>query len=680
MIDRATISRIIDATNIVDVVSDFVTLRKAGTNYKGLCPFHDEKTPSFVVSPSKGFCKCFSCGKGGNAIHFIMEHEQLTYPDALRWLAKKYNIEIQERELTDEEKQAQSERDSMFVLNEWARDYFQRTMFDHPDGQAIGLAYFRSRGFRDDIIKKFQLGFCLPQKDTMTREALHQKFRPEYLEKTGLCYKRESGELKDRYSGRVIFPIHTLSGKVIAFGGRILQTNSKTAKYVNSPESTIYHKSNELYGLYFAKQAIVKQNCCFLVEGYTDVISMHQSGIENVVASSGTALTPGQIRLIHRFTENVTVLYDGDLAGIKASLRGIDMLLEEGLNVKVLLLPDGDDPDSFARKHNAEEYIAFINQHQVDFIRFKTNLLLKDCDNDPIKKAGLITNIVKSISVIPDAIIRSVYIKECSQLMEVEESILSEEVVRLKKKEKEEKNKEATRKNYNQKNEEQEKKSENIEVEKNLSSDIKEENTALLPEINKIVPTEKRQEEQTRLTEEHILIKAIVRYGEKPIATIEDEDGNERIISVIEYIAADLEVDGISFEYPIYQKIYQEAKANIHEPRFTAANFFLYHPDEQISILASQLISDRYQLSRYHSKGQKILSDEERLTELIPHLLIEFKLSIVKRRQREILLALKQPEIMNDEKRCMELMKQTKEMKEIERQLLSQLSERVITF
>lgn len=363
MIDQATIDRILDAAQIVEVVSDFVTLRKRGVNYVGLCPFHNEKTPSFSVSPSKGLCKCFSCGKGGNAVHFIMEHEQMSYPEALRYLAKKYNIEIKERELTNEEKEVQSNRESMFIVNNFARDYFQNILKNHIDGRSIGLAYFRQRGFRDDIIDKFQLGFSTEGRDALAQEALRKGFKQEFLVKTGLCYETDDHKLRDRFWGRVMFPVHTLSGKVVAFGGRVLSTeNKKLAKYVNSPESEIYHKSNELYGIYFAKQAIVKQDRCFLVEGYTDVISMHQSGVENVVASSGTSLTPGQIRLIHRFTNNITVLYDGDMAGIKASIRGIDMLLEEGMNIKVCLLPDGDDPDSFARKHNATEFQNFIQE------------------------------------------------------------------------------------------------------------------------------------------------------------------------------------------------------------------------------------------------------------------------------------------------------------------------------
>ena len=437
MIDRETVQRIMDSANIVDVVSEFVTLKRAGVNYRGLCPFHDEKTPSFYVSPARGICKCFSCGKGGNVVHFLMEHEQFTYPEALRWLANKYNIEIRETEQTEEERQAENVRESMFVLNEWAAKYFQNILHNHADGVAIGMTYFRSRGFRDDTIKTFGLGFCPKERTALSEAARSQGFKDEYLEKTGLCYKRDDGKMIDRFSGRVIFPVHTVSGKTVAFGGRVLKTDEKTAKYVNSPESEIYNKRNELYGLYIAKHSIVKEDRCFLVEGYTDVISMHQSGVKNVVASSGTSLTPGQIKLIHRFTNNITVLYDGDAAGIKASLRGIDMLLSEGLNVKVVLLPDGDDPDSFARKHNAKEFQKYINSHQSDFISFKTELLMNESSDDPVGRAALVDNIVKSISVIPDKILCSMYVKECSRKMNVDESLLIDAVARLKREQKE---------------------------------------------------------------------------------------------------------------------------------------------------------------------------------------------------------------------------------------------------
>ena len=419
MIDQPTIDRIHEAARIEEVVGDYVTLRRRGVNMLGLCPFHNEKTPSFTVSPAKGIFKCFGCGKGGNSVHFIMEHEQISYVDALKYLAKKYHIEVKERDLSPEEMQANNDRESMFLVNDFAQKYFTNTLHHHVEGKAVGLSYFHERCFRDDIIQKFQLGYCLEERDAFTKEALKSGYNKDFLVKTGLTIEytnSENGEKvppvggfrgADRFRGRVMFPVHSLSGKVLAFGGRVLKKDEKTAKYVNSPESEIYHKSNELYGIFFAKQAIVKHDRCYLVEGYTDVISMHQSGIENVVASSGTSLTPGQIRLIHRFTENVTVIYDGDSAGIKASIRGIDMLLEEGLNIKVLLLPDGDDPDSFARKHNASDFIEFVNQNSTDFIRFKTNLLLEDAGNDPIKRAGLIQDLVKSIAIIPNQIIRA---------------------------------------------------------------------------------------------------------------------------------------------------------------------------------------------------------------------------------------------------------------------------------
>ena len=407
MIDRETIQKIMDASNIVDVVSEFVTLRRAGVNYRGLCPFHDEKTPSFYVSPARGICKCFSCGKGGNVVHFLMEHEQITYPEALRWLARKYHIEIREKEMTDEEREAENVRESMFVLNDWAAKYFQDVLHNSPDGVAIGMQYFRSRGFRDDTIHEFGLGYCPRERNSLADAALAKGFKEEFILKTGLCYKRDDGRLVDRFSGRVIFPVHTVGGRVVAFGGRVLKTDKETAKYVNSPESEIYNKRSELYGIFVAKREIQKEDRCFLVEGYTDVISMHQSGVKNVVASSGTSLTPGQIRMIRRFTNNITVLYDGDRAGIKASIRGIDMLLAEGMNVKVLLLPDGDDPDSFARKHNAKEYREYIDSHQTDFIRFKTRLFMEDSADDPVSRASLIDNMVTSIALIPDKILRS---------------------------------------------------------------------------------------------------------------------------------------------------------------------------------------------------------------------------------------------------------------------------------
>ena len=433
MIDRATIDKILDAAQITEVVSEFVTLKKKGVNYVGLCPFHDDKTPSFYVSPAKGLCKCFACGKGGNAVHFIMEHEQMSYPEALRWLAKKYHIEIKERELTNEEKEAQTIRESLFVVNEFARDYFKNILHNHIDGKSIGMQYFRQRGIRDDIVEKFQLGYSTSSNDGFAKEALRKGYKKEYLIKTGLCYEKEDGSIRDRFWGRVIFPWFNISGKILGFGGRVLDSRTKgvSQKYINSPESDIFSKRKELYGIYQAKAAIVKSDCVYMVEGYTDVIAMHQCGLSNVVANSGTALSEEQIRLLHRFTSNITLLYDGDEAGVKASIRGIDMLLSEGMNVKVLLLPDGDDPDSFSRKHNATEFQQYIQDHEENFIRFKTNLLLKETQKDPIKRAGLIADMAKSIGLIPNEIIRYECLKECASILNIDEQILQNEIKKV---------------------------------------------------------------------------------------------------------------------------------------------------------------------------------------------------------------------------------------------------------
>lgn len=659
MIDQATIDRILDAAQIVDVVSEFVTLRRVGVNYKGLCPFHNEKTPSFVVSPAKGLCKCFSCGKGGNVVHFIMEHEQLSYYDALRLLAKKYNIEIKERELTDKEKQVQSLRESLFIVNNFAAEYFQNILYNHIDGKSIGMGYFRQRGFRDDIIKKFQLGYSIDNRDALAQEAIRKGYKKEYLTKTGLCYGTDDGRIHDRFWGRVIFPVHTLSGKVVAFGGRVLKTDSKTAKYVNSPESEIYHKSNELYGIYYAKQAIVKQDRCFLVEGYTDVISMHQSGIENVVASSGTSLTAGQIRLIHRFTNNITVLYDGDRAGIKASIRGIDMLLEEGMNIKVVLLPDGDDPDSFARKHNATEYQAYIESHQVDFIRFKINLLLEEAGKDPIKRAELITDIVRSISVIPEAIIRTVYIKECSQLLQVDEKLLIAEVAKLKGQQTE---KEAIKLNTSQAPG-----SPKESLNRGNHTDT----------YNTYIPQEGKEKTEFYL-KERLIMQILIRYGEKVMCHITDKSSNNIPITVIEYIINDLKQDELSFHNPLHRTILSEAEVHIHDTNFTAERYFLAHPSQEVSKLAAELASDRYQLSKYHSKAQHVTTDEERLYELVPHLMIDFKSTIIKEELKHILQTLQNPENVKDETKYINMMKRYKELCLVQSEMAKYQGDRVI--
>ena len=665
MIDQATIDRILDAAQIVEVVSDFVTLRKRGVNYVGLCPFHNEKTPSFSVSPSKGLCKCFSCGKGGNAVHFIMEHEQMSYPEALRYLAKKYNIEIKERELTNEEKEVQSNRESMFIVNTFARDYFQNILKNHVDGRSIGLAYFRQRGFRDDIIDKFQLGFSTEGRDALAQEALRKGFKQEFLVKTGLCYETDDHKLRDRFWGRVMFPVHTLSGKVVAFGGRVLSTeNKKLAKYVNSPESEIYHKSNELYGIYFAKQAIVKQDRCFLVEGYTDVISMHQSGVENVVASSGTSLTPGQIRLIHRFTNNITVLYDGDMAGIKASIRGIDMLLEEGMNIKVCLLPDGDDPDSFARKHNATEFQNFIQEHETDFIRFKAQLLMEDAGKDPMKRAELINDIVRSIAVIPEAIVRDVYIKECGQLLRIEDKLLVSEVAKRRELQAEKGNKPIASNNAPT--------PQPGEMPPPFPPEEMEADT-----YQSFIPQEGK-EGQEFYKYERLIIQMIVRYGEKVMCNLTDEEGNEVPVTVVEYVINDLKEDELAFHNPLHRRILSEASEHIHDQEFASERFFVAHPDPKISTIATELASDRYQLSKYHSKTQKLVTDEERLYEMVPMLMINFKNAIVAEELKHIMYALQDPSIANDNAQCDAVMQRYKEMKEIQNLMAKRLGDRVV--
>lgn len=676
MIDQATIDRILDAAQIVDVVSEFVTLRKRGVNYVGLCPFHNEKTPSFSVSPSKGVCKCFSCGKGGNVVHFIMEHEQMNYYEALKYLAKKYNIEVQERELTNEEKQAQSVRESLFIVNNFANDYFQNILRNHIDGQNIGLAYFRQRGFRDDIISKFQLGYCTDSHDALATEAMQKGYKKEYLIKTGLCYETDDHRLRDRFWGRVIFPVHTLSGKVVAFGGRVLssQTKKVTMKYVNSPESEIYHKSNELYGIYFAKQAIVKQDRCYLVEGYTDVISMHQSGVENVVSSSGTALTPGQIRLIHRFTNNLTLLYDGDMAGIKASLRGIDMLLEEGLNIKICLLPDGEDPDSFARKHNSDEFKAFFDKNETDFIRFKTNLLIKEAENDPIKKAALITDIVHSISVIPEAIVRDVYIKECSQQLRIEEKILVAEVAKIREIQAQKKNRPIVSTSSSQSeltNTQGASSAEGAAVENEASR-----SNGDLP-YHSLIPQEGKEGQEFYRYERYIL-QAVVRYGEQVMCSVTDENSQETSITVIEYVINDLKEDGLHFHNPLHRQILTEAMQHLHDKNFKAERYFLTHPNPQISKLCVDLVNVRYQLSKYHSKMQRIITDEERLVELVPTLVINFKYAIVTEELKHVLLALQNPQLMSNEEQCNSLMKRYKELKEVQNLMAKHLGDRVV--
>lgn len=689
MIDRQTVDRILDAANIVDVVSDFVTLRRAGANLKGLCPFHDDRTPSFMVSPSKNICKCFACGKGGTPVHFIMEHEQMTYPEALRYLAKKYNIEIKEREQTDEEKAEQSERESLFIVNEWANEWFQSQMNDTVDGRAVGLAYFRQRGFRDDIIKKFQLGFCPDKYDAQWQAAKAEGFNEEYILKTGLCIRNEQGKTYDRFRNRVIFPIHSISGKVVGFGGRVLDSRTKgvSIKYQNSPESSIYNKRRELYGLFEAKQAIVRQELCYLVEGYTDVMAMHQMGVENVVASSGTALTSEQIRAIHRFTENIVVIYDGDAAGIKASQRGIDMLLAEGMSVRLLLLPDGDDPDSFARKHSAEEYQQYLKDHQVDFIRFKTDLLLNEAHGDPIKLSRLVNNIVDSVAVIPDEITRTFYIKETSQMLAVEERIITSAVARVRKRQQEERQKEREREaraqgqagsqlqqSTPQQPQPQGDTALTPEDEAIIAGVIPDTNAsegaqqeAEAPTIN--IKSARRDSEKAILQTEALVVQMIVRYGELLMGEFEDNDGQMQKVSVAEFISLALEQDDLTLHDERHRQILAEALEHIGEEGFRCNRYFENHPDLRIAELATELAHDPETLSKIHEKSIPVKPEEERLMELVPHVITDYKLAIVDDELHSLMQQLCSKEVLESKELSGQLMQRYQELKQVQGEL-----------
>ena len=701
MIDQPTIDRILDAANIVDVVSEFVTLRKRGVNYVGLCPFHDDKSPSFYVSPAKNICKCFACGEGGTAVHFIMKHEQIGYFDALRFLAKKYNIEIAERELSDEEKRVRSDRESMFIVNAWAQQYFSQMLHEHVEGKTVGMRYFIERGFREDTIRKFQLGYSLDQRDALYQQALRKGYKKEYLEKTGLVIAYENGNVNDRFRGRVIFPVHSLSGKVVAFGGRVLKKDEKTAKYVNSPESPIYHKSNELYGIYFAKQAIVKADRCYLVEGYTDVISMHQSGVENVVASSGTALTHGQIRLIHRFTNNITVLYDGDAAGIKAAIRGIDLLLDEGMNVKVVLLPDGEDPDSFARSHSATEFTEFIRQHETDFIRFKTKLLLADAGNDPVKRAALIGDIIRTIAIVPDDITRTIYIRECSAMMEIDEQVVLNQVNKQRLSKNEQKpsvpvtNRSTTEilpPDYSISGPSGQMQEAPVATAEPVSDQLPpdfppppEEEFSGSNEMPEIPPSAPVEETQVMTRQrspyeafEIALLRYVVRYGERVLYDYVDEETKERIVMrVAEFIRDDLERDDLSFYTPIFKQMLDEAANRCGEETFIAHRYFLSHPDPLVSLVAANLMSEKYQLSKYHFKFREVEQEEDKLDQLVVRDLFAFKEAYIMRQLKEKQEQLKQLSSADPEQ-IMTVMKEIAQLNEIKKALSKELGERII--
>lgn len=662
MIDHATIERIKDAANIVEVVSEFVTLRKSGSNYKGLCPFHDEKTPSFYVSPARGTCHCFGCGKGGNPVGFIMEHEQMTYPEALRWLARKYHIEIKERELSDNEKREQSERESMFIVNEWAASYFQHLMHDTADGVAIGMQYFRSRGFRDDIVSKFQLGFDSTDRRALAQEALRKGYKEDFLLKTGICYKNDRGELIDRYAGRVIFPWIGISGKVVGFGGRLLDSRTKgvNQKYVNSPDSEIYHKDRELYGIYQAKKAIAKEDRVYMVEGYTDVISMHQCGIENVVANSGTALSVHQIHILHRFTSNITLLYDGDAAGIHAALRGTDMLLSEGMNLKVLLLPDGDDPDSFARKHSAEDFRKYIEEHQTDFIEFKTDLLLRN-ERDPLKRSEAINSVVRSISFVTNPILRDTYLHDCSVRMGINEATLIN-----------------TLNNFIRSNREE-----------TASSLNNSQSTQTATQNSKLKIQNSPSPLQQASKVEQMLVELIVRNGDTIIYNnVETEDGTTVNLNVAQYIAYNLGVDGLKFANPLYSRILDEAVNHAGDENFCAEQFFLHHSDIEISRIATDLCMDKYQLldeqkaarADEEKNADELRVEEENRIEALrqqtEHLLNDFRMDYLEQRlrdlKRDISLA------VNDPERLQQLMEEYKTTHELRSQLARLLGNNII--
>lgn len=644
MIDRLTIEKIKDAANIVDVVGEFVTLRKAGANYKGLCPFHNEKTPSFIVSPSRGTCHCFGCGKGGNSISFIMEHEQMTYPEALRWLANKYHIEIHERELSDDEKREQSERESMFIVNEWAAKYFEEIL--HGDGEmaSIGMQYFRSRGFRDDIIRKFQLGFDLNDRHALAQTALKKGYKADYLLKTGICYQNDRGELIDRYAGRVIFPWIGISGKVVGFGGRKLDAATKGVqqKYVNSPDSDIYHKDHELYGIYQAKKTIAKEDRVYMVEGYTDVISMHQCGIENVVANSGTALSVHQIHTLHRFTSNITLLYDGDAAGIHAALRGTDMLLAEGMNLKVLLLPEGEDPDSFARKHTAIDFRKYIEENQTDFIQFKTDLLLKN-QRDPLKRSEAINSIVQSIAVVQNQILRDTYLHDCAQRIGINEGTLINQMNRYIREKKE-----------------------------GRSSDtgVRREEIVSTPKINLQNSSVSSGEVSTI---EKMLIQMIIRYGEMVVfRNIEDEEGNVYNLTVAQFIHYNMATDGLQFSSELYNRILSEAVEHCTDADFKAENYFIHHEDINISQIATMMSEDLIQLA----ESQQMRVDEESIRNRTLHLILDFRLDYLDERLK--MLQAQIASSANNAELTMKLMAEYKDASQLRNAIAKQLGSNIL--
>lgn len=659
MIPRDVIEHIFSAAKIEEVVSDYVTLRKRGANLIGLCPFHNEKTGSFTVSPSKGIYKCFGCGVSGNAVGFVMAMEQCSFADAIKQLGKKYHIEVPERQMTAEEQQRQDDRESMFVVNDFANKWFQEQLWDTKEGQAIGLSYFRERGLRDDIIRKYQLGYS-PEKGSPLAAALKKKgFSERFILNdvdtkigVGVVGKSEDGRIYDRFRDRVMFPIFTVSGKPVAFAGRILKKKDNVGKYVNSPDSLIYSKTNELYGLFQAKQAISRADRCYLVEGQMDVISMFQSGIENVVASGGTALTKPQIRLIQRFTSNITVLYDGDAAGIHAALRGIDMFLEEGFNVKVVLLPDGEDPDSFAQSHDSTEFIQYIEEHQTDFIRFKMALLSKEAGDDPYKRAALIKDITSSIAIIPDIITRQVYIKDCSDRLHMSEKVLTTEVVNLRRKKIEEHNKAKDR--------EAEQAATTVEP----TAESTETTATPVNPTSPVNPTPVKAPKSTLDQNFYNLMQLVVRYGERPIQV------GDTIYSIGEIIIYTIEEDEIKAPEPVYQAIIDEFKRHYKDEGFKAEDFFKFHPDQAISALAIDMIAEKYQYASFNHEG--------RLGELVTQFLYEIKLTVINQQIEELEQNLKEAQASGNWDRQMQLLAYQPQLLQARNDLCKLLGNRVI--
>ena len=647
MIDRQTIERILDAAQIVDVVQEFVPLKRRGVNYLGLCPFHNEKTPSFTVSPSKEIFKCFGCGKVGNAVNFIMEHEHLSYPEALKYLAKKYHIEVVEKERTKEEIEKENERESLLVVTAYASRIFSENLFNSEEGKAVGLSYFRERGFRQNTLKKFELGYSFEQRDAFTKRALDDGYRQEFLVKTGLTIQHEE-RVFDRFSGRVMFPIHSLSGQVLGFGGRILKTDQKTAKYLNSPESEIYHKSRIVYGIYQARKAITQNDKCYLVEGYTDVMSLHETGIENVVASSGTSLTVEQVRLIKRFTPNITILYDGDAAGIKASIRGIDLVLEEGMNVKIVLLPDGEDPDSYSKKVSNEDFTKFIKERETDFIRFKTQLLLAESNNDPVLKAGLIKDIVKSIAVIPEAITRTVYIKECSTVLEVSEPVLYHEVNKLRQ-----------QKSFQERNK--------YPGPEDLPS----------PPIQTVKPLKFKT---VSFYSEREIIRLLLKYGSRELdRKMSPETGTEEIISVIDYVVNEIVSDELSFDSAVCARIFADFRFYSEQGLFPGDKHFVKHEDPDISSMSADLLAESHELSRiWENKQTYVETEEMKLKEIVPDAVLKFKSDKINAARKEIMTRLEEAVKEGDTEKILSLQKRYNTLSTVLGQISRQLGNRIL--